>query len=256
MTLILTHLSRFGIIHASDSNLTSATIGAAGQGQKTFRVDYLNAGLTIAGAYSVAGIPMDMWMNDFIISQTGGGARCLSAFADALRARLQAEMLPAERDAGSMVHVAGYVEESGLQHPEFYFVRNVHGINPANGEYFDIRDPFVVTEDFWARDCPRSNLMAAFRSGAYQIYINGFASGRIGYLVLQQQMESFFSSIWAEPKWRFRRPNSLSEAVAFVRLYMSIIDTLFQVSDYPAPFIGGGTQTIEIPQPPNTAATC
>src|SRR5258705_5648267 len=115
MTLILTHLSRFGIIHASDANLTSVTIGAAGQGQKTFRVDYLNAALTVAGSYSVAGFPMGMWMNDFI-NQMGGGARSLSEFADALRARLQAEMLPAERDCGSMVHIAGYVEESGLQH--------------------------------------------------------------------------------------------------------------------------------------------
>jgi len=42
----------------------------------------------------------------------------------------------------------------------------------------------------------------------------------------------------------------------FVKLYMSIVDTLFQVSDYPAPFIGGGTQTHEIPAPPNTVRTC
>lgn len=256
MTLILTHLSRFGIIHASDSNLTSDVNGSAGQGQKTFKVDYLNAGLTVAGAYSVAGKPMDVWIKNFISSQAGGSARLLSEFAEALRASLEAQMLPEEKQDGSMVHIAGYVEGGGLQHPEFYYIRNVYGINAATGGYFDIRDQFVVSEDFWTRDCPKSNAMAAFQSGAYQVYVNGFSSGRIGYFILQDRMNSFFNTIWAQPNWKFRPPRSLAETVLFVKLYMSIIGALFQVSDYSAPFIGGDCQTHEIPQPPNSATTC
>lgn len=256
MTLILTHLSRFGIIHASDSNLTSDVNLPAGQGQKTFKVDYLNAGLTVAGAYSVGGTAMDVWMKNFISSQAGGSSRLLSEFAEALRARLQAQMLPDEKREGSMVQIAGYVEGEGLQHPEFYYIRNVYGIDAATGGYFDIRDQFVVSEDFWTRDCPNSNAMAAFQSGAYQVYVNGFSSGRIGYFILQDRMNSFFNTIWAQANWRFRPPRSLAETVRFVKLYMSIIEALFQVSDYPAPFIGGGCQIQEIPQPPNATTTC
>jgi hypothetical protein len=60
-----------------------------------------------------------------------------------------------------------------------------------------------------------------------------------------------FEEIWTQPKWQFRPPRSLAETVLFVKLYMSIIEALFQVSDYPALFIGGGCQICEVPQPPN-----
>jgi hypothetical protein len=256
MTLILTHLSKFGVMHASDSNLTSSANRSAVQGQKTFKVDYLRAGLTVAGAYSVAGKPMDVWMKGFIRTQASSGAKTLSEFAEALRARLETEMRPEEKRDGSMVHVVCYVESGGFQHPEFYYVRNVYGIDPGTGEYFDVRDQFVFSEDFWTRDCPRSNLMAAFQSGRYLIYVNGFASGRIGYVALQDRLISFFSEVWAQPNWKFRPPRSLAETVLFVKLYMNIIDTLFQVVDYAAPFIGGGCQIHEIPQPTNTVTTC
>jgi hypothetical protein len=73
--------------------------------------------------------------------------------------------------------------------------RRVYGIEESTGEYFDVRNQFVVSEDFWTRDCPKCNAMAAFQSGAYQIYINGFASGRIGYFMLQERMHSFFKSL-------------------------------------------------------------
>ena len=43
MTLILAHLSKHGIILASDSNLTSDS-GDEGEGQKTFLVPYLQSG--------------------------------------------------------------------------------------------------------------------------------------------------------------------------------------------------------------------
>jgi len=87
MTLILTHLSKFGIIHASDSNLTSDADAPEGQGQKVFKVPFLNAGLSIAGAYSVAGKPMDVWMTDFISSQASDGVGSISNFAHGLKNR-------------------------------------------------------------------------------------------------------------------------------------------------------------------------
>lgn len=46
MTLIITFINRHGIIHASDSNLTIEH-EHSGQGTKAFKIEFLNAGLTI-----------------------------------------------------------------------------------------------------------------------------------------------------------------------------------------------------------------
>jgi hypothetical protein len=91
--------------------------------------------------------------------------------------------------------------------------------------------------------------MEAFESGSIQIYINGYPSGRIAYLGAMTRMREFFSQVWGNPEWMFRPPQSLTETVLLVKLYMNIIGTLFQISDYPAPFIGGETQIHEIPRP-------
>jgi hypothetical protein len=254
MTLILTHISRHGIIHASDSNLTAADSSPAGKAKKTFRLPKLRAGLTIAGSYSVGGVPMDRWMNLFI-SQHTVSAGSLKAFAYALGKSLESEMLREEKEGGSMVHIAGYVRDKGCYHPEFYFVRNVHGI-ASSGEYTDIRNDFAVSEDFWTRDCPRGNLMEAFQRDVYQLYINGFPEGRIGYLGLQAPLTKFFSDIWSRPAWRFRPPRTVYETAEFLKLYMNVIATLFRVSDYPARFIGGRVQLLQIVQPKRVATSC
>src|SRR4051794_12613736 len=135
MTLILTHLSRFGIIHASDSNLTDNLGAPAGSAQKTFSVGHLGAGLTVAGSYSIGGVPMNTWMDSFIQVHSVSGMSSLRQFANELRTRKESEMTSTEKSGGSMIHIAGYVEESGRHHPEFYFVRNVHGIDQTTGEY-------------------------------------------------------------------------------------------------------------------------
>jgi len=230
----------------------------AGQGQKTFEVQFLNAGLTVAGTFSVGGQTMDSWMKAFIHSQADVTDLTLSKFARRLANELQSRMLPDEKDGGSMVHIAGYVEEGGVYHPEFWFVRNVHAIDRRTGEYGSITHDFNVTEDFWTRDCPKANLMKRFQESAhtYHIYVNGFAPGRISYFILQHVMNQFLSEIWSNPDWKFRPPRSLDESETLVKLYMQVVTTLFLLSDYSAQFIGGGIQTYTIPQPPNIATSC
>jgi hypothetical protein len=250
MTLILTIINKYGIIHASDSALTSENT-PAGENQKTFEINYLNAGLTVAGAYSVGGVRMDQWMNDFIQRQAVLRVSPLSKFANNLKVELEAHMLPEEKQNGSMVHIAGYIEENGLSHPEFWFVRNVTGIDPNTGEYTGTSPQFQVSEDFWSRDCPRYKMIEAFQKGNYFIYINGFASGRIGFNLLQSELNPFFQKIWSNPNWKFRPPQSIEESRMFIELYIQTIITLFRVSDYPAPYIGGGIQTLVISRPPN-----
>ena len=253
MTIILTHISNYGIIHASDSNLTARTGRAAGESQKTFKIKHLDAGLTVAGAYSVGGLGMDRWMATFIQQAANARNPSLSAFAYSLRDDLEAQMTPDEKAAGSMVHIAGYEHQADRFHPEFWFVRNVTGIDLNTGEYTGTSTKFTVSEDFWTRDCPNSRLMEAFQQGVYWVYVNGFASGRIGFVALQRVMGGFFRTVWSNPNWRFRAPRSIEETQTLVRLNIQIIGTLFQLSDYPAPFVGGQVQTLVIPQPPHTA---
>jgi hypothetical protein len=253
MTLILTQISKYGIVHASDSNLTAGGGTPAGESQKTFGVKYLDAGLTVAGSYSVGGVRMNHWMNDFIQEQANAGISSLSDFSHNLGSALEAQMSRDEKSSGSMVHIAGYVPGESQLHPEFWFVRNVTGIDPHTGEYTGTSPSFQITEDFWTRDCPKQKLMEAFQTGSYQIYVNGFASGRIGFVFLQRVMNHFFYGVWNNPNWAFRPPCSIEENELLVELNVQIIGTLFQLSEYPAPFIGGDIQTYAIRQPANTA---
>jgi hypothetical protein len=192
-------------------------------------------------------------MNLFISKHTVS-AGSLATFAYALGNALESEMSRREKAGGSLVHIAGYVKDKGHYHPEFYFVRNVHAI-ARSGEYKDIRNEFAVSEDFWTRDCPRDNLMDAFQRDVYQLYINGFPEGRIGYLGLQAPLTKFFSDIWSQPAWRFRPPRTVYETSEFLKLYMNVIATLFRVSDYPARFIGGKIQLLRIKQPKRVATS-
>ena len=78
MTLILTQISKFGIIHASDTNVTFSNFdpktktykfAKVEELQKLFQIPYLNAALTVAGSYSVGNNRMQEWMNAFIQNQ-------------------------------------------------------------------------------------------------------------------------------------------------------------------------------------------
>lgn len=254
MTLIITHINRYGIVHASDSNLTGSTDKDAGTGQKTFPIPHLKVGLTVAGSYSVGGVSMNKWMNDFIQDQQKKQNQTIETFSNNLKNELQLKMLPAEKRNGSLVHIAGYVEHENKSHPEFWFVRNIHGLNTKTGEYENIDETFEISEDFWNRDCPQGKLMEIFQDETIfsrQLYINGFTPGRIGYNVVSKKLDEFFLGIWNVPDWKFRRPKSLNETERLVKLYMQVINDLFVLSDYSAKYIGGGTQTHLIPQPAN-----
>lgn len=253
MTLILTHLCEYGIVHASDSNLTDDN-GLAGEGRKTFELPHINAGLTLAGSYLVGGHRVDEWLDEFIQEHRASGAPSLLSFAQCLKDRLEIEMLPDEKALGCIMHIAGYVEVNGQSHPEFYVVRNVHGIDSVTGEYKRIREDFACVEEFWAIDGPRGDLMCAFERGTYQLYINGEPHGRMGYLAVNNLLQQLFNVLWEKPGWGFRRPQSMEETKVFVETNLLVINALFKVSNYSGPPIGGPVQIYGIPAPSNIVA--
>jgi hypothetical protein len=258
MTLIAAQLSRDGIVLATDSNLTESNLTTgidrfAGQVRKNFELPHLRGGLSVAGCWSVNGVPMDEWMPRFIARPETFASQSLADFTEHLRSALESEMLHGEKQSGSMVHVAGYALDATLGfHPEFHYIRNTHGIR-ADGNYETPGDAFLSSEDFWSRDCHHQDSPTGFPLDAgiykYQYYVNGYPEGRIGYVGAQAQLNSFFQTMWGNPAWKFRPPHTLQESICFVRLLMSVINGLFDVSDYAAPYIGGDVQIIGIPLP-------
>lgn len=253
MTLILTYVSKYGIIHASDSIVTNThrpypheTSLSTSSKKKVFAIPALNAGLTIAGAYNVGDQTMDTWMNNFIVQQSAIENLTLGEFANNLRSALERAFSSKSELVGSLIHVAGYVNNGIWSHPEFWLVTNIPGINKDGGKYLPAERTFNATEDFWNRDLRKDEMRADMESGGYQLYFNGFPPGRINYLYLHNEIQKLFSLIWSNSDWKFRRPKSLDEAEEIVKLEFQCINTLFECSDYDARPIGGETQTYKI----------
>ena len=248
MTLIITQISKHGIIHASDSNLSDNEGNTVGKGKKCFIISKLKAGLTVAGAFNVGELKMDDWMKEFI---SKSDSTDLESFSEELRIALEDKMSEEQKASGSLIHIAGYVGKNGKYHPEFWFVRNIYHLDHNTGVYSDIRNEFIKSEDFWARDNLKSDLFSKFQSNdsMYQLYINGFSPGRIGYNIVQSYLIKFFSDIWSNSDWKFRPPKNIDEAALLVVDYMRIINTIFKISDYPGKVIGGDINFYKIPQP-------
>jgi len=180
-------------------------------------------------------------------ASTACNSPTIAGFAEYLRGRLTAEADPTRR---SLIHIAGYVEESGRAHPEFYFVRNISAINP-DGSYGPPKKEFDKSEDFWTRDYPKRTVPNMFDLGGTHLYFNGFPDGRIAYLAVNQWLQDFYNRVWSRGGWQFRVPATLDELAGFVELDVRVICTLFKSSDYPAAIVGGDIQVEKIPAPAN-----
>ncbi|MCL5959748.1 MAG: hypothetical protein M1358_10635 [Chloroflexi bacterium] len=248
MTLLATYIDPYGILHLADSNLSYDDGSSAGTSDKIFAIPHLNAGLSVAGSYEVRGVRMESWMPHFIGSGGGSSARTLREFAEQLGAELETEMLPEEKKLHNLVHIAGYVQEEGGCHPEFWFVRNVQGMDDK-GKYVNATDNFQTSEDFWTRDYSRDNCEELFRGGNGWLYVNGFPPGRIVFVELQKRLSQVFSEIWSNPDWEFRPPEDFGEAALLRSLYLAIVGVLCALSGYGPYVIGGDIQDLRIPAP-------
>ena len=252
MTLIATHISKFGIVQASDSNLTAGGQNA-GPGRKVFDLPFGPGALAVAGSYSVEGRDMDEWMADCIAAYGAGGRPTLPGFAEQLRVRLSSELTSEERDHLTLIHIAGYVDDPACTHPVLLFVRNIKGINRDGSYMWPGMKECQLSEDFWARDFfYNSNTRLALSTGGWHSYFNGFPEGRIAYLYLTRALNAFFKQLWSVPGWQFRRPASLEEIGRFAELELRAMDVMFRSSDYPAQYIGGEPQ-VRLIEPPRAA---
>ena len=55
-------------------------------------------------------------------------------------------MTPAQKEIPTLIHIAGYHQDSDGFHPEFHFVRNAESIDAVTGDYVGLTDAFRTNE--------------------------------------------------------------------------------------------------------------
>ena len=140
MTLIRTVIAPFGIIQASDSNLSRKQVdlfgrrivSPAGEVKKVFALGFANAAVAVCGPYRVGRIGMDRWMPRFIRTYARTNTPTLRGFAERLKTELE-PLLGLGNDC--LYHIAGYAWQDGSWRPQMWFVTNVGGIDNSTGNY-------------------------------------------------------------------------------------------------------------------------
>ncbi len=251
MSLIISYINKFGIIIASDSNLTDDN-GNTGFGQKVFPIPHLNAGLAHSGCYRINGQRIDDWMNEFI-NGSAFVTNTLQEFTHQLCETLNKVMRDDEISVISIIHICGYPTTDYQSDLEHWHISNCT-LDPKNGNYLGPNPEFHFECDFNSRDNKdhRNDLINLDNDSLGNIYyINGFPPGRISANFLRMEVEKALAAIWRQPDWGFRKPQNLFETSQVLELNFHIISELFKMSSYKALYIGGKTQTHLIPVPQN-----
>lgn len=250
MTLIASYITQFGIIQASDSNLTS-DIGNTGYGQKIFPIPHLNASMAYSGVYSINGTALDIWINDFIAGSYYS-ANTIEEFTKQLSKRLNSEIREYEVSEVSIMHIAGFQKQDYISFVEHWHISNSNLLD--NGMYDDPEDSFHYSNDFnsFKNEDDRA-LLRKFDTNSlvHKYYINGFPPGRISSVVIKQKLDQSLNIIWSNPDWKFKKPENIFEFSNLVKLYFDFVIRLFPMSNYNAMYIGGDIQTHLIPAPQN-----
>jgi hypothetical protein len=97
MTLINTIVSNYGLIQASDSNITRSDSAEPTSGPKVFQLGFTNAALALAGTYRVGSQRMDTWMPRCISDYAASPQPTLEGFANYLKDRLDRELNDRQR---------------------------------------------------------------------------------------------------------------------------------------------------------------
>jgi hypothetical protein len=129
MTLVLTELSSLGIAMAADSavtrtnNQTGLSYAIPNAAQKLQVVPHLNAGISCWGLGTIAGIPTDRWLSNFINSNTS--LTTLQGFANELARQLNAQV-PHNASGNNRLgfHLAAFEDYNRAPTPSFYHIHD------------------------------------------------------------------------------------------------------------------------------------
>ncbi len=172
MTLIITELSKFGIVMVADSAVTFTEILPNGNqfphvlngAQKLQAIPYLKAGISVWGLGSIpirnGNLSTDVWINDFI--ERHSRVTVLSELADSLAQELKESVGEYQSPVG--FHLAGFVDVENQKLPTFYHVRNVDG----TFAHYELHE-FITGQDFPPRALA-NNESYITRNGDYGAY--------------------------------------------------------------------------------------
>jgi hypothetical protein len=239
MSIIVTQINKYGIVFASDSNITNDN-EVVKQGDKIFIIPKLKGAIAIAGSSSVGGEAIDKWLPNFI-KQNEFIYNNLEDFGILLQSSFDNLMSEEEKSWRSISHIAGYVDN----HPEMWCLSNTNLDNP---NYSEGKNYFHISEHFWKRDWKNNNLQHAFESDGlnYQLYVNGTTSGRVGFNVVRQYLDNYFNQMFNLPDYKFRWPKNLEEHKIMVKTYLEVLIALYELSNYYPKIIGGKVQIYTI----------
>jgi hypothetical protein len=251
MTLISSYISKFGVILASDSNLSNNE-GNAGFGQKVFPIPHLNAGLAYSGVYTIGGVELDKYMNDFIKAEYFC-SKSIGDFTKSLLDALHRDIRDYERNEVTIIHIAGFNEMNGRSHCEHWHISNTG--TDSRGEYLPAENHFHLSNDFNTQTnrAHRIELRVFVESEGitYRSIYNGFAPGRMVFATIKKYLDDIFAVIWDQKDMKFQAPKNIFEFAHILKTHYEIVGKLFQLSNYSALYIGGETQTHLIPLPQN-----
>ena len=251
MSLISTYLNKYGIVLASDSNLSIGD-GNAGFGQKVFAIPHLNAGLAYSGSYTIDGDSVDKWVTSFI---TGSyhTTTTIEEFGTQLRQELNGQMREYEFNHVTIIHICGYQVENHNSYLQHWHLSN-SGLNKETGLYDPTKQEFHLLNDFNTQtNQVQNDFLSALHENSqnHQFFINGFPEGRIAANYIKQTLGQVFNHIWNQATWHFNPPSNLFETANVLKTYYTVVKELFKMSDHAALYVGGETQTHLIPAPQN-----
>lgn len=134
MTLVLTELSSigmssFGIAMAADSAVTNTQIQTGlsyvipNAARKLQIIPHLNAGISCWGLGTIADIPTDQWLSNFINS--GTSLATLQSFANELARQLNTQVPPNTSGVNRLgFHLAAFENYNGVPTPSFFHIHD------------------------------------------------------------------------------------------------------------------------------------
>lgn len=191
MSLIVTHFSRNGIVHGTDSYVVrhDGTLADSSE-RKLFRLPGLRGAVAVAGNWNFLNEDgteefLSEWMPRFIEVESKRPDYSLRTVARDLATVWTKAIPPKFRIHKNWAHIAGYTKRGNRYHPEFWAVTN-NLPELADQPDFDY-SKVHYWEDFSTRDCHINrrvtepyewDLFEEFRKGVTYIYMNGDTAGQ------------------------------------------------------------------------------
>ena len=216
----LNDLRKSFILYVADSRVTREGKFNSNR-KKVFTIPYLNAGVGYFGLAQLdSRVFFSEWLPGFI--QRESAVSSVGDFAKDLCKEPNRKVSKALLIANpSGFHICGY---NGEGYPEFWFVRNIRGMNGYAYEGFE--KEYFISEDFLRRDARRmgfdgkvSSVSGAFR----QYYVNGDVRP---YHAIWTQLDLFLNEMLAQPD--FKRPKGIVGLEQCARWKLRLVSSFYK----------------------------